>query len=206
MQIRCPHCDEIEDYADDCAWRKIPCKKCNRGFTATAKLIVGKEPASGASGRTLARAARSTKIAGLVFIGGLAVGNALLARAWLTTKSQLDSLNEGLEELDVDTGATSPGSRKGKKGGSGEKVDKFSGVKLVMELQAATIDELNRKVAHAGRNLERAENALERQKELHNSTKGKIGKLLKENSRLRREIDQYVIELNRLDRELGRGR
>ncbi len=195
MQVRCPHCDEVEDYADDVAWRKTPCKSCNRGFTVTSKLVVGNGEEDGTPLTPPAPAtARPARILGPFVVGTLLVGNALFARAWLLSRGRLEDAKE-LFQLDTNSDQLAAPTAK-----------EFAGVKLTIELQAALIDDLNGKMKRVKRSLERAENALKREKKAHTEAKSTVRELRQENGQLGREMDGYAREVQRLERKLERRR
>ena len=82
--------------------------------------------------------------------------------------------------------------------------EKIAAANVAVALQETLIKDLNEKLEKAERRLERSENALSREREGLKGTKRKLDALLKENARLRRQVDDYAREVSRLRTKLER--
>ena len=90
-------------------------------------------------------------------------------------------------------------------GGAARVKEKIEADRVLVRLQAAVIEELQKRIKTLETKVERGERALEREKDAHGETKGKVDDFLKQNMALRRELDAcmravYALE-NRLERE-----
>jgi hypothetical protein len=205
----------VEGYSEDVAGRRIPCKECDRPFVVTNVLVVGSVADEKSRSRPiLGSPARVSRVPYLVAIGGLLVGNALLARSWLSARGEAEALaaeagvlRRAIEEADSVVRAPPPkGSEDGaeteeadppegetQEAETREEVDgreTIEGVKLAFALQSGVIKDLKDKVSELERRVAAGEKLLRIEKNARRDTAKRAEKLRKENVLLRRENDQ----------------
>jgi len=216
MQVRCPRCDAVGEYDKGFTYRKITCRRCEARFVATSGVIVEPPPKrpDGDAARPVSTW-RLPRITAALTLAALLAGNVVLAYVWYAARSELDELRGALEGLPGARGERAKGGRISGEPASVEAgdaatnaggEDRASSAQLVMALQKAAIEDLNEKVKKLHKRPEQGEGALDREKKNHRGTKSKINDMLKENTRLKRELTRYTRSIEFLEKKLERAR
>ena len=216
MQVRCPRCDAVGEYDKGFTYRKVTCRKCEARFVATSGVIVDPPPkrADGDAARPVSTW-RRPRVTSVLVIAALVAGNVVLGYAWSAARSELDELNGALEGLPGARPALdkAPGARgepaSAEAGDSATDAggkDGVSSARLVMALQKAAMEDLSEKLERLWKRLEHSERALDRERKNHRGTKSKTGDMLKENTRLRRELTRCTRSIEFLEKKLERTR